>query len=142
MTPIEIVKEYLDECVVYSLATEADGLPHVRPFGAQMIAEDGKLYFITANDKEVYRQMKANPRVEICAVKPDGLNWMRLQGTVEFHEGDDAEALQARMLEAKPPLKHMYSVGDGLMTMFALVDCTASFAILKTPHPKQDVLHF
>lgn len=130
-TPQEVVLEFLDKSGTYFLATIGeDGKPAVRPFGAHFL-EDDRIYLVTANDKAVYRELKADPRLQICACHPNGSKWMRITAEAEFHEGEDAEALQAKMLEAKPPLKKMYAVGDGLMAIFALRHVTANFKVLK-----------
>lgn len=50
------VVEYLKSCGTFFLATNEDGQPHVRPFGAVCVFE-GRLYIVTNNQKKVYRQM-------------------------------------------------------------------------------------
>jgi len=49
--------EFLKHCTPFYLATIDGAKPQVRPFGAVCEYED-KLYILTENKKNVYRQMK------------------------------------------------------------------------------------
>ena len=102
------VYEFLKAAGTYYLATTEDGEPRVRPFGTVDIWE-GKLTIQTGYIKPVAKQMLANPRLEICAMSPDG-RWIRVK--------DDAAA--EHMLEAYPSLRAMYKPGDGNTAVFAL----------------------
>ena len=108
----EVVK-YLLECGTFYLATVEGDQPHVRPFGA-VCEFEGKLYIITNNKKDVYRQMKANGNVEICGMNNG--TWMRVKGTVKE---DTRREARVAMMEANESLGSMYNVDDGLMTVFA-----------------------
>ena len=61
-------------------ATEENGQPHVRPFGA-VCEFEGKLYIVTNNQKKVYQQMLKNGKVEICGMNKG--KWIRVEGTVK-----------------------------------------------------------
>jgi len=106
--------EYLKNAGVFYLATtETNGQAHVRPFGA--VAEfEGKLYIVTNNQKEVYKQLLANPKAEICAMKNG--TWIRVCG--ELKEDVRREARVAMMDENQASLSSMYNVDDNLMTVF------------------------
>lgn len=41
---------------------------------------NGKLYIMTGKKKDVFKQMMANPKFEITAVKPSGTEWIRIIG--------------------------------------------------------------
>lgn len=120
---MEEVVRFLKEAGTFFLATCEGTQPRVRPFGAVVVFED-KLYLDTNNKKEVYKQLQANPRFEVCAAKPDG-EWLRVAATAVFDER--AEAKRA-MLEGNPGLERMYSVDDGIMAVFSLRDATATFS--------------
>ena len=62
---------FLRDCGTFYLATEDGDQPRVRPFGAVMEYE-GKIYLSTSNTKNVFHQMKKNPKVEIAAAKDGG----------------------------------------------------------------------
>ena len=62
------VYDFLKEVGTYYLATMDDNQPRVRPFGTVNIFED-KLYIQTGKGKSVAKQIAANPKVEICAIR-------------------------------------------------------------------------
>ena len=116
----EILK-FLKDCGTFYLATaEENGQPRVRPFGA-VCAFEGKLYLITANTKDVYKQLVANPKVEISGMVGD--KWLRL--TAELIRDERREAKVA-MLEENPSLNGMYSPDDGVMEVFYLQSATGT----------------
>ena len=65
------VNDFLSEAGVFFLATADGDQPKVRPLGAHM-EMDGKVLFGVGDFKEVYRQLVANPKVEIACAKPAG----------------------------------------------------------------------
>ena len=115
------VLEFLRKAGVFYLATSDGGQPRVRPMGFIM-ERDGKLVFSTSNVKPMYRQMKADPRVEFCGYIPDG-SYVTLRGRAVFITTPE---VQAAALEAAPTLKKMYSVGDGKFELFTLECATAA----------------
>ncbi len=122
------VLEFLKLCRVYYIATMDGDQPRVRPFGAQCGFE-GRLYLTTSNQKAVYAQMKANPKIEISGMAPDG-RWIRLTAEAVFDER--REARQA-MLEANPELGGLYSLDDGKFEVFYLQNATAVICSFTAP---------
>jgi len=116
------VAEFLKEAGVYYLATVEGDQPRVRPFGTVNVFE-GKLYIQSGKVKNVAKQLKANPKAEICAFK-DG-QWLRVAG--ELIEDDRREA-RVSMLDAYPDLKGMYSPDDGNTVVYYFKDATATFS--------------
>ncbi len=113
--------DYLKACGTFYLATDEDGQPRVRPFGA-VCEFEGKLYFVTNNQKNVYKQMKKNPRVEICGMHKG--TWIRVEGEVE--EDLRREARVAMMEDNEKALSGMYTIDDNLMTVFYFTHGTAT----------------
>ena len=115
------VNDFLTEAGVFFLATTDGDQPKVRPLGAHLLM-DGKVIFGVGDFKEVYRQLKANPKTEIVAAKPDG-HWLRYTGKAVF-ETDPKYA--AAILEMIPSLKGIYNeeTGHKMMT-FHLEEATA-----------------
>ena len=73
------VVKFLQENPVQYLATVGrDGKAKCRPF---MFSDemDGKLWFCTNNQKDVYKDMQANPNIEISVSSP-AYAWIRLNG--------------------------------------------------------------
>ena len=127
MEGIEKVCQFLDEAKVYYLATVDADQPRVRPFGTVLVFE-GKLYIQTGKVKAVSRQMHANPRVEICAMKEG--SWLRLEASVVLDERREAKV---SMLDAYPYLKNMYSPDDGNTEVWYLRNATATFSSFGEP---------
>lgn len=121
MIKMKKTAEFLRKCGTFYLATVDGDKPQVRPFGAVCEFED-KLYIITNNKKEVYRQMKANPQVSICGMVQG--KWIRVSGQVE--EDLRREARVAMMEANKAALSSMYTVDDHLMTVFRFVKGTGT----------------
>ena len=96
--------------------------PRVRPFGTVDIFE-GKLYIQTGKIKNVSKQMKVNPNIEICAF--DGTKWIRVQAVAV--EDDRMEAKQ-HMLDAYPSLQKMYKAEDDNTQVLYLKNATATIS--------------
>ena len=111
----------MKDCGTFYLATNDEGHPRVRPFGA-VCEFEGKLYFVTNNQKNVYNQMKKNPYVEICGFYKG--SWIRVEGEVE--EDLRREARVAMMEDNEKALSSMYTVDDNLMTVFYFKSGTAT----------------
>ncbi len=121
------VLEFLKKAGTYYLATVDGDQARVRPFGT--IHEfEGKLYIQTGKVKPCYRQMAANPKVEICAMS--GGSWIRVAANAI--EDDRVEARRS-MLEAYPSLKGMYAEDDGNCVVLYLKDATATISSFTAP---------
>ena len=96
------IGDFLKKCHVFFIATDDNGQPQVRPFGAYLVI-DGELYFMTGWGKPVYDQMKNNPRVAISGYYEG--DWIRITGEVEFL--DDPE-LRKAFLKASPERARMF----------------------------------
>lgn len=110
---MEEIYQFLKETApTYFLATVEDGMPRVRPFGTVDLFE-GRLYIQTGKSKKVYRQIIANPNVEICAC--DGPVWLRLSGMLVE---DDRVEPKKHMLDSYPSLRGMYDENDSNTAVF------------------------
>lgn len=124
------VLDYLKACGTFYLATNEGDQPRVRPFGA-VCEFEGKLYFTTNNKKNVFAQMKKNPKVEISAMNKG--TWIRLEA--EAVHDDRREAREAMMEDNKAVLSKMYSVDDGIFEVLYLKNATATICSF-TGEPK------
>ncbi|MBR6055597.1 MAG: pyridoxamine 5'-phosphate oxidase family protein [Bacilli bacterium] len=130
MTNVERVYEFLETAGTYYLATVEGDQPRVRAFGTQLLYE-GKLYIQTGKIKPVSKQIKANPKVEICAFK-DG-QWLRLSGVLEE---DDRREVKKAMLDKMPSLRAMYNEDDGNTQMLYFKSGEATFSSFVAPSEK------
>ncbi|MBE0534577.1 MAG: pyridoxamine 5'-phosphate oxidase family protein [Phycisphaerae bacterium] len=64
MNQVEIM-EFVNKNPAFSLATCADNVPHVRMM-AVAFADSRGIIFSTGRDKDVCKQIRANPRIEMC----------------------------------------------------------------------------
>ena len=115
------VYEFLKKTGTYFLATADGDQPQVRPFGTAEIFE-GKLYFQTGKVKKVADQLKADPKIAICAF--DGTTWLRITAEAILDERIEA---QEHMLAAYPSLQAMYKPGDGNTEVYYLKNAVATF---------------
>ena len=118
---------FLKQCGTYYLATVEGDQPRVRPFGTIDVF-DGKLTIQTGKVKDVSRQMKANPKVEISGMAQG--KWIRLAAKAVLDERIEA---QEHMLQAYPSLRAMYQAGDGNTEIFALSDVEGQICSFTEP---------
>lgn len=86
-----------------AFATIDKNSPKIRAF--QIMKQEGNtLYFATTVHKEVYRQLKANPYVELLAM--EGNISVRLSGTVYF---DVVDEICREIYETNPVLSRLYA---------------------------------
>ena len=112
------VVTFLQENPVQYLATVGrDGKAKCRPF-MFALEKDGKLWFCTNNQKEVYKDMQENPYVEISVSSPE-YAWIRLSGKAVFEK--NMEVKQGCM--ENPIVKSQYDTADNpIFVVFYLED--------------------
>ena len=81
--------EFIKANPVFHIATVDGAKARVRPFGFIM-KRNNKLYLCTNKTKDVYKQLKKNPDIEISDMGSD--TWLRIRGTIAFDETREAKA--------------------------------------------------
>jgi len=117
--------QFLKERRTFYVATVEDGKPHLRPFGAIMEYE-GKLYIVTSNTKNVYKQIVKNPSIALCACG-ENREWIRIEGTAKL---DNRVTAKQKMLDDNPVLtqrKRYTSAEDPAMAIFCIDDAKIEF---------------
>ena len=132
LSNMEEAQTYLKECGVFYIATTDSDQPRVRPFGVAEII-DGRLYIVTGKKKDVYKQMTTNGKFEICALKPSGSEWMRINGTLVE---DETIAVKEEMLNRNPSLQSMYSATDENMAVLYITNATVRYCSFMAPERK------
>ena len=79
------VSEFLDKAKTFFFLTTEGDQPKGRPFGFHMLDGD-KLYFGCGTFKNVFKQLMANPKVEVLAV--NGGEFIRYDGVVKIVKDD------------------------------------------------------
>ncbi len=120
---MEEIVSYLKKSIVQYFATIGlDGNPKVRPFKF-MFEDDGKLWFCTSNEKEIYKELQKNPHIELC-VSGEILSWLRLNGMVVFSNNIQ---MKEKILEINPLVKSIYKEPNNPnFEVFYLNNVTAS----------------
>lgn len=114
------IGEWIDEAGLYLVATEDGDQPKCRPMRAHFVVGD-RIYFATGRFKSVYKQMSANPKVEIVSVKAG--QFLRYWGKAVFEDNYDmAEAI----LDKVPQMRKVYTMeGDMTLEVFHLESAVA-----------------
>jgi uncharacterized pyridoxamine 5'-phosphate oxidase family protein len=115
--------EYLKANPVFHIATVEGTKARVRPFGFSMM-RNGALYFCTNKTKDVYKQLAANPEIEISDMGSD-MTWLRIRGRIAFDDSRDAKvqafAESANLLKVYPK-----GADDETFVTFYFTEATAT----------------
>lgn len=120
------IHDFLEDAVKKSgcfyLVTVDGDKPACRPVTFHMLV-DGTEYFGVGTFKDVYKQIEANPNVQVVGCK--GADWIRVSGTAVV---DDNPALFDKAIETMPFLKNIYNEETGnKMGIFRLENGSAQF---------------
>ena len=131
----DVVKFLNDNPVQYLATVGRDGKAKCRPF--MFSGElDGKLWFCTNNQKDVYQDMQENADIEISVSSPE-YAWIRLNGKVVF---EDNKAVK-EMCMTNPIVKGQYQSADNpIFEVFYLADAQAVIADFSGQPPKEYTL--
>ncbi|MDR0620962.1 MAG: pyridoxamine 5'-phosphate oxidase family protein [Deltaproteobacteria bacterium] len=127
------VFEFLSAHRPFYMATVEGSAPRVRPMGFIM-EHGGKIWFGMGTHKNVYKQLVANPKVEIVATGGPDSDWVRLSGEAVF---DPRPELFQAALAAMPHLKDIYPEGGPTMGLFSLAKGKAVFMTLRGQPSKE-----
>lgn len=127
------VVEFLQANPVQYLATIGrDGKAKCRPF-MFCFEKDNRLWFCTNNQKDVYKDMQANPEVEVSVSTPT-YAWIRLNGKVVF---ENNMAVKEECMN-NPIVKGQYnSANNPIFEVFYLEDAHAVIAGFSGNPPKE-----
>jgi uncharacterized pyridoxamine 5'-phosphate oxidase family protein len=128
----EIFK-YLNDCKIFFLATSEGDTPHVRGLFLHKADESG-ISFTTAKFRDLYKQLKANPKVELVFWQDKSS--IRISGIAK--EFDDDLDLKKEIVAQRPFMNPWISAaGYDPMAVFKIVDCVATvWTMEKTLAPK------
>lgn len=102
--------EFANKNPICYLATVEGDQPRVRGF-MMWYADETGFYFHTGATKSVCRQLKKNPKAEVCFIQPSPdqmeMKMMRVAGKVKFIEDI---AVKERLMDERPFLK---AIGTG-----------------------------
>lgn len=112
--------EELKKVKIFYVATIDNDQPRVRPFSS--VSEfEGNAYLCTGKQKEIYKQISKNPKVELSGMY-DGGSWLRVSATLV--EDDRIEAQEAVLNDPTGP-SQLYTAGDNKFVVYRLTDVKA-----------------
>ena len=127
------VHEFLNKAQVFYFLTTDGHQPKGRPFGMQLLIDD-VIYFGCGTFKDVYKQLTANPKVEVLALC--GSEWLRWDGTVKIVK--DA-AVMAKVREQNPGIMAMYDKNGWEMGLFCIENGHAEIRDIMTVKESFDI---
>ena len=128
----EVVKFLQENPVQYLATVGRDGRAKCRPvmFAGEM---DGRLWLCTNSTKDVYKDMQANPNIEISVSSP-AYAWIRLNGRAVFEDNLSAKEMCIR----NPIVKSQYQTADNpIFEVFYLADAHAVIADFSGNPPRE-----
>jgi uncharacterized pyridoxamine 5'-phosphate oxidase family protein len=125
---INLALQFLKENYEVVLATSEDNVPNIRIFQI-MKMEGTTLYFATAPQKDVYRQLTKNPHIEILSLHDQIM--VRCKGMADFNV--DAGTAQW-IYDNNPVLPRLYERAD-LLRYFKLDIAELDYYDLKQTPP-------
>ncbi len=128
----EVVKFLQENPVQYLATVGRDGRAKCRPFmfAGEM---DGRLWLCTNSTKDVYKDMQANPNIEISVSSP-AYAWIRLSGRAVFEDNLSAKEMCIR----NPIVKSQYQTADNpIFEVFYLADAHAVIADFSGNPPQE-----
>lgn len=128
----EVIKFLQENPVQYLATVGRDGKAKCRPF--MFVCEfGGKLWFSTNINKDVCKDMQANPNVEFCVSSPK-FAWLRLSGKAVFENNMEVKELCMQ----NPIIKSQYQTADNpIFTVFHLENAHAVIADFTGNPPKE-----
>ena len=119
MSDIEKIDEFLTRAEVFYLATVDGDQPKCRPLGFHLL-DDGKIYFGVGTYKDVYKQLQANPKLEVVAW--DGEHFLRYYGVANLDKND---SVVEKAFELMPDIAEAYKSNGWEMGVFYIDNATA-----------------
>lgn len=120
------------------LATCDGDQPRVRPFGFMGGQHDGKLWFCTATNKDVYAQLRRNPKLELAVTTTPDMLTLRIAGVAVF---EDNREVKEAVLKKSELVRSIYKTADNpVFAVFFIDQGTGSITDMQGNPPKQFTL--
>ena len=138
MNKTEIL-EFLNANPTCYLATSVNNKPYVRAM--RMVSADEKgLIFQTVDGKDLPKQMKENPSVEVCFYNMTENVQVRVAGKATLLEDPN---LKKKIAEQRPFMKPLIEKkGFDVMPVFRIVDCVACTWTMATNFSPKEYIRF
>lgn len=97
--------KFIRECGYFFLATCVEEQPKLRPMG-MIYGNDTGLFIATDKRKNVYRELAANPQVELASYSLSSRKWIRITGKMQV---DSSIKTKEEMSEMYPMIRQEYA---------------------------------
>ena len=114
----EVLKFLQANPLLYLATVGTNGKAKCRPF-MFFFEQEGKLWFCTSNEKQVYRDMQKNPNVEFCAADQSA-TWLRIAGKAIFK--NDLAIKEAVLAKSELVRKLFQTADNPTLEVFYLAD--------------------
>jgi pyridoxamine 5'-phosphate oxidase len=142
------IKMNIQDCIKFTnenpvcyLATVDENQPRVRALRFWFADETG-FYFQTGEVKQFYRELKKNPKTEVCFYKSENMigTMLRISGEVEFL---DDRSLKERVLKDRPFLKKFeLTVDSPGLIIFKIAHGQAHFWTMENNLKPKEIIRF
>lgn len=78
---------FLKKCGAFFVVTDNNGVPAGRPFDS-LIQDGNDLIIGVSNNKDIYRQLKRNGRIQLVALDNETRHWIRVNGLALEEKND------------------------------------------------------
>lgn len=134
MTKKEIL-EFMTKTRMFSLATVDGSQPHVRNMMLYKADENG-IIFVTGKYKDLYKQLQANPAMEMCFFNQEQGTQVRIEGSVELLDDLDFKKQVVEVFSFLKPI--VESKGYEVLICYKVKNPKASCWTMQTNfEPKQ-----
>ena len=117
--------EFMKNAKITYLATVKEAQPIIRPMGSLMDV-NGKLSFVTNNEKGIFLEIGENPNIEFCCIH--GAKSLNISGKV--FDNTNASAKE-KVFEISPATAKRYGGDDSTLAIVSFEKATAVFADFK-----------
>lgn len=128
-----VVKTFGRYPLQYAATVGLDGSAQVRPIEFKF-EEDGVLYFDTVVFYTSYKELQANPYIQLCVCDQETMTYVRLGGKVNFT--DDKEIID-RCFEASPVLTSQFGDKREYVIGYYLTEAWAEFESFAEEFPSR-----
>lgn len=133
--------KFTNENPVCYLATVENDQPRVRALGFWFADETG-FYFQTSSLKEFPKQLKTNPKTEVCFYKHEGMigTMLRISGEAEFVTDT---RLKEKVLADRPFLKNFgITIDSPGLVLFRISHGQAHFWTMENNFKPKEIIEF
>jgi uncharacterized pyridoxamine 5'-phosphate oxidase family protein len=134
------VMDFVKENRVCAMATIEGDQPRVRSMMLIECDPEEGFVFATASTRDLYKQLKAQPKVEACFFEPKLNKMLRVSGEVEFF---DDEEVKRKVVADSPCLSPLVKAATNpILTLFRITEGEAYFWTIENNTKEPEKIYF